>query len=137
MPKEFGVRKLEATTKDGSDLGGEDEKNKLEELKAIIVVERRRRVHQEVTNGVKVTQNVVGAIQVGQNPRQVCLTEGVCLVARVNTGSAVQQQCSSAADKNPGKDTHTTLGPGLQDGSGWSVWIRQQIHGKHGSGAGC
>ena len=39
MPKEFGGRKLESTTKDGSDLGDEDEKNKLEELKVTIVVE--------------------------------------------------------------------------------------------------
>ena len=39
MPKEFGGRKLESTTKDGSDLGDEDEKNKLDELKVIIVVE--------------------------------------------------------------------------------------------------
>ena len=38
MPKEFGGRKLESTTKDGSDLGDEDEKNKLEELKVIIVI---------------------------------------------------------------------------------------------------
>ena len=107
-------------------------------------------------NGVKVTKTVVGAIQVGQNPRHVCLTEGVCLVARVSTGSAVQQQCSSAADKGwrfvpdailprasegtpvgPGKDTHGTLGPGQREGRGWPVKIRQQIHGKHGSGAGC
>ena len=50
-------------------------------------------------NGVKVTKTVVGAIQVGQNPRHLWLTEGVCLVARVNTGSAVQQQSSSAADE--------------------------------------
>ena len=50
-------------------------------------------------NGVKVTETVVGAIHVGQKPRHVCLTKGVCLAARVNTGSAVQQQCSSAADK--------------------------------------
>ena len=81
-------------------------------------------------NGVKVTKTVVGAIQVGQNPRLVCLTEGVCLVQRVSTGSAVQQQCSSATDKvgafvpdahpawasecvpvGPGKDTHSTLVP--------------------------
>ena len=49
---------------------------------------------------VKVTKTVVGAIQVGQNPQHVCFTEGVCLVAHVSTGSAVQQQCSSsAADK--------------------------------------
>ena len=48
-------------------------------------------------NSVKVTKTVVGAIQVGQNPRHVCLTKGVCLVSRVNTGSAVQR--SSAADK--------------------------------------
>ena len=41
-------------------------------------------------NGVKVIKTVVGAIQVGQNPRQVCLTEGLCVVARVNT-AAVQQ----------------------------------------------
>ena len=39
MPKEFGERKLESTTKAGSDLGNEDEKNKLEELKVIIVVQ--------------------------------------------------------------------------------------------------
>ena len=45
-------------------------------------------------NGVKVTKTVVGAIQVGQNPRHVCLTEGVCLVARDSTASA---QCSSSA----------------------------------------
>ena len=38
MPMEFGGRKLESTTKDGSDLD-EDEKNKLEELKVIVVVE--------------------------------------------------------------------------------------------------
>ena len=38
MPKEFDGRKLESTTKDGSDLGDEDEENKLEELKVSIVV---------------------------------------------------------------------------------------------------
>ena len=38
MPKEFGGRKVESTTKDGSDLGDEDEKNKREELKVIIVI---------------------------------------------------------------------------------------------------
>ena len=37
-PKEFDGRKLESTTKDGSDLGGEDEENKLEELKVVIVI---------------------------------------------------------------------------------------------------
>ena len=77
-----------------------------------------------------------------------------CLVARVSTGSAVQQQCSSAADKGwrfvprchlawasegtpvgPGKDTPSTLEPELQEGCGWPVWVRQQTHGKHGSGA--
>ena len=36
MPKGFDGRKLEAGTKDGSDLGDEDEKNKLEELKVVI-----------------------------------------------------------------------------------------------------
>ena len=50
-------------------------------------------------NGVKVTKTVVGAIQVGQNPRHMCLTEGVCLVERVRAGSAVLQQCSSSPDK--------------------------------------
>ena len=94
MPKEFDGRVLESTTKDGSDLGDEDEEKKLEELKVIIVVGGDARVHQEDMNGVKVTKTVVGAIQVCQNPRHVCLTEGVCLVARVSTGSAVQQQCS-------------------------------------------
>ena len=39
MPKKLDGRMLESTTKDGSDLGDEDEENKLEELKAIIVVE--------------------------------------------------------------------------------------------------
>ena len=39
MPKEFGGRKLESTTNDGSDPGDDDEKNKLEELKVVIVVE--------------------------------------------------------------------------------------------------
>ena len=38
MPKEFGGWKLESTTKDGSDLGDEDEENKLQELKVIIVI---------------------------------------------------------------------------------------------------
>ena len=42
-------------------------------------------------NGVKETKTVVGAIQVVQNTRHMCLTEGVCLVARVSTGPAVQQ----------------------------------------------
>ena len=50
-------------------------------------------------NGVKVTKTVVGALQVGQNLQHMCVTDGVCLVSRVNTGSAVQQQCSSAADQ--------------------------------------
>ena len=36
----------------------------------------------------------------------------------------------------PGKDTHSTLGPELQEACGWPVWIRQRIHGTHGSGAG-
>ena len=38
MPKEFDGKKLESTTKDGSDLGDEDEENKLEELKVVIVI---------------------------------------------------------------------------------------------------
>ena len=38
MPKEFGGRKLESTKKDGSDLGDEDEENKLEVLKVVIVI---------------------------------------------------------------------------------------------------
>ena len=106
-------------------------------------------------NGVKVSKTVVGAVQVGQNPRHVCLAEGVCLAARVNTCPAVQQQSSSAADKGwlcprchpawasegtpvgPGKDIHRTLGPEQQEGCGWPVWIRQQVHGKRCSGAGC
>ena len=39
MSKKFDGRKLDPTTKDGSDLGAEDEKNKLEKMKVIIVVE--------------------------------------------------------------------------------------------------
>ena len=39
MPKGFDGRKLESTTKDGSDLGDEHEKNKVEELKVFILVE--------------------------------------------------------------------------------------------------
>ena len=39
MPKKFGGRKLESTKKDGSDLGDEDEENKLEDLMVIFVVE--------------------------------------------------------------------------------------------------
>ena len=39
IAKGFDGRKLESTTKDGSDLGDEDDENKLEELKDIIVVE--------------------------------------------------------------------------------------------------
>ena len=45
-------------------------------------------------NGVKVTKTVVGAIQVGQNPRHVCLAEGVCVWLHV---SIQAQQCSSSA----------------------------------------
>ena len=41
-------------------------------------------------NGVKVTKTVVCAIQVGQNPRHVWLTEGVF-------GSTCQYRLSSAA----------------------------------------
>ena len=46
-------------------------------------------------NGVKVTKIVVGAIQVGQNPRHVCLTEGgvfgcTCQY-RFSSAAAVQQ----------------------------------------------
>ena len=37
MPKEFGGRELESTTKDGSDLGDENEENELEELEVTIV----------------------------------------------------------------------------------------------------
>ena len=44
-------------------------------------------------NGVKVTKTVVGAIQVGQNLRPVCSTEGVCL----KHVSVQAQQCSSSA----------------------------------------
>ena len=44
-------------------------------------------------NGVKVTKTVVGAIQVGQNLRPVCSTEGVCL----QHVSVQAQQCSSSA----------------------------------------
>ena len=54
-------------------------------------------------NGVKVTKTVAGAIRVGQNPRHVCLTEGVCVcvVARVSTGSAVQQTRVGALSPMP------------------------------------
>ena len=38
MPKKFDGRKLESATKDGSDLGNEDEENKLEGLQVIIVI---------------------------------------------------------------------------------------------------
>ena len=38
MRKEVDGRKLESTTKDGFDLGDDDEENKLEEVKVIIVV---------------------------------------------------------------------------------------------------
>ena len=83
------------------------------------------------------TKTVVGAIQVGQNPRHVCLTEGVVF------GSTCQYRLSSAVDEGwrfvpdailPGhrrapQDTHGTLGPGQREGRGWPVWIRQQIYG--------
>ena len=39
VPMKVDGRKLEATSKDGSVLGDEDEKNMLEELKVVIVVE--------------------------------------------------------------------------------------------------
>ena len=100
---------------------------------------------------MKVTETVVGAIQVGQNPRHVCLTERVCLVARVSTGSAVQQQCSSAAD-NGWRFVPDAILPGHRRAPKWIearaptvLWGpdsgkavgRQQIHCKHGGGAGC
>ena len=107
-------------------------------------------------NGVKVTKTVVGAIQVGPNPRHVCLAEGVCLVARVNTGSAVQQQCSSAADKGwrfvpdailPGHRRAPQWVPARTPTVHWGLNSRKavggpfgsdsRVHGKHGSGAGC
>ena len=40
---------------------------------------------------MKVTKTVVGAIQVGLNPRHVCLIEGVCLVARDRLSSAAEK----------------------------------------------
>ena len=55
MPKEFCGRKLESTTKDGSDQGDEDEKNKREELKVIIVGGDGEYINK-VMNGVKVTK---------------------------------------------------------------------------------
>ena len=83
MPREFDGRKLESTTKDGSDLGDEDEKNKLDELK----VEGRRRGQQEVMNGVK-------CYLIRPKPTTRVLDRRGVFVARVSTGSAVQQQCS-------------------------------------------
>ena len=53
------------STKDEFDLVDEDEKNKLEELKVIIVI------------SVKVQTIVMGATQVGRTPRHVCLTKEV------------------------------------------------------------
>ena len=54
-------------------------KNKLEELKFIIVVEGDAE-HIKKSRKREGDKTVVGAIQVGQNPRHVCLTDGVCLV---------------------------------------------------------
>ena len=71
-------------------------------------------MHREVMNGVKVTKTVVGAIQVGQNPRNVCLTEGMCLVARVSTGSAVQQMRYGALSLMP-----SCLGIGGHPSGSW------------------
>ena len=119
-PRSLGGRKLESTS--------------LKELKVRSWVMKMKRTSLKskkvIIVIVKVTKTIVGAIQVDQNPRHVCLTEGVCLVAGVNTGSAAQQQRSSAADEGwrfcprchpawasegtpvgPGKDTHSTLGP--------------------------
>ena len=93
-------------------------------------------------NGVKVTKTVVGAIQVGQNPRHVCLAEGVCLVARVNTGSAVQQQCSSAADKGwrfvpdailPGHRRAPQWVPARTPTEHWGLDSRKAVGGPFGS----
>ena len=98
MPKEFDGRKLESTTKDGSDPSDEDEEKKPWRAESYHRYWRRRWAHQEVMNSVKVTKTVVGAVHAGQN-YDTCAWPKVCLVARVSTGSAVQQQCSSAADK--------------------------------------
>ena len=54
---------------------------------------------QEVMNSVKVTKTVVGAVQVGQNPRHMRLTKGVFGSTCQHSLSTVQQQCSSAAEK--------------------------------------
>ena len=60
----------------GPDLGEEDKQNKLEELKVFSSLLRATpSTSRKSRNGVKVTKTVVGAIQVGQNPRHVCLTE--------------------------------------------------------------
>ena len=94
MPNEFDGGKLESTTKDGSDLGDEYEEYRLEELR-VIIVEGDAEYIKKVMNVVKVTKSVVGAIQVGQNPRPVCLTEGVCFCFtcqyRLSSAVAVQQ----------------------------------------------
>ena len=82
---------------------------------------------------MKVLKSVVGAIQVGPNPRHACLTEGVCLVALVNT--AVQQIRDGALSPmpfclgiggipvGPGMDTHSALG--LEAGRLWVARLDQ------------
>ena len=95
---------LESTTKDGSDLGDEDEEYRLEELK-VIIVEGDAEYIKRGMNGVKVTKTVVGAIQVVQNPRPVCLTEGVCFCItcqyRLSSAAAVQQKKVGALSPMP------------------------------------
>ena len=63
---------------------------------------------------------------------QHCSTKGLALCSRCHLAWA-----SEGTPVCPGKDTHSTLGPELQEGRGEPVWIRHQIHGKRGSGAGC
>ena len=74
----------------------------------------------------------------------VLIFGGVVVVVCVVLVFGSTCQCSSSAAVQqtgtplvPARTPTVLLGPGQREGRGWPVWIRQQMHGKHGSGAGC
>ena len=102
MPKEFGGVKRESTTKDGSDLGDEDEKNKLEEMKVVMLkaTPSTSRSHER-REGDK---DIRKCYPSRPKPTTCVLDRkgvfGSKCQYRLSSAAAVQQQCnSSAADK--------------------------------------
>ena len=94
MPKEFGGRKAGIHNEGRVD---EDEENKLEELKVIIVVEGDAECIKKSRTAVAVTKTVVGAIPSRPKPTTRVLDRrsvfGSTCQYRLSSAAAVQQ-CS-------------------------------------------